>query len=69
MLLPVRMLEESRASIRYGVSLLERSLLIGLRSVLLAGVVAINFHPVSSGDCSGRLGADAEPRPLSHAGR
>lgn len=47
--LPVRRLKERRASTRYGVSLLERSLRIGLRSVLLSGVVAINLEPVSGG--------------------
>lgn len=63
--LPVRRLKESRASTRYGVSLLERSLLIGLRSVLLSGVVAINLNQCP-GMTAGRLGADAEPRPLTH---
>lgn len=42
--LPGRRLNDSRASTRYGVSLLERSLLIGRRSVLLSGVVAINLN-------------------------
>lgn len=53
--LPVRRLNESRASTRYGVSLLERSLLICRRSVLLSVVVAINKNqcPVMT---AGRLG-------------
>lgn len=38
---PVRRLKERRASTRYGVSLLERCLRMGLRSVLLSEVVAI----------------------------
>lgn len=42
--LPDRRLKDSRASTRYGVSLLERNLLMGLRSVLLSEVVAINLN-------------------------
>lgn len=49
--LPVRRLKERRASTRYGVSLLERSLLIDLRSVLLSGTVAINLDQCPVGDC------------------
>lgn len=47
--LPVRRLKERRASTRYGVSLLERCLRMGLRSVLLSEVVAIkpNQCPVA----------------------
>ena len=47
--LPVRRLKERRASTRYGVSLLERCLRMGLRSVALSEVVAIkpNQCPVA----------------------
>ncbi|KAK5860029.1 hypothetical protein PBY51_021538 [Eleginops maclovinus] len=61
--LPVRRLKESRASTRYGVSLLERSLLIGLRSVLLSGVVAINLNQCP-GITAGRLGQRQNHGPL-----
>lgn len=49
--LPVRRLKERWASTRYGVSLLERSLRIALRSVLLSGVVAIKPNQCPMGEC------------------
>eukprot|EP00064_Thunnus_orientalis_P007064 superscaffoldBa00000765_g7083 len=62
-----KVLKESRASTRYGVSLFERSLLISRRSVLLSGEVAINLNqcPVVT---AGRPG-QTQNRGHSHSGR
>lgn len=75
--LPVRRLKERRASTRYGVSLLERSLRIGLRSVLLSGTVAINLNQCPAGDCwlagrptggeGGRAGRRRTAATLAHS--
>ncbi|PWA25445.1 hypothetical protein CCH79_00005356 [Gambusia affinis] len=64
-LLPVRRLKDLLASTRYGMSLVERSLLSGLRSELLAGVVAINLNQCPE-MTAGRLG---QKHGHSRAGR
>ncbi|TNN41029.1 hypothetical protein EYF80_048798 [Liparis tanakae] len=55
-----RRLKESRDSTRYGESLLERSLRIALRSLLLSGVVAINLNQRPGGMTADRLGQTQE---------